>query len=153
MNEHGGTSLAIPFKPRWTRRTFGKLPATTLFKVFNIYSIFSMETTRRRRYERNFVCVVYTEQRSASADIPLFFTYCYLLLLPFFFPWRLTRADQPIYRCCCCCWKIFVLPDVYHGKKQNKKNKRKLTWKRCGPGSSPTSHKCIEALDNNSASR
>jgi hypothetical protein len=33
------------------------------------------------------------------------------------------------------------------------KKKRKLNGNRCGPDSSPTSHKCIEALDNNSESR
>lgn len=88
---------------------FGKLP--TLFKVFfNIYSISRrLRERERRRYERkkkNFFvllcCCLYTGQRSASADIPLFFTYCYLTgwLLPFF-PWPTHESGSTdIYRCC-----------------------------------------------------
>jgi hypothetical protein len=102
---------------------FGKLP--TLFKVFffNIYSISRrLRETPLRAKKYFFVllcCCLYTGQRSASADIPLFFTYCYLTgwLLPFSLG-QLTRADQPIY---------IVVVRWSRRLSRSKKKKRKLT--------------------------
>lgn len=151
MNEHGGTSPAAYSGWLNTSDILVSYQPFSRFFFFNIYSISRrLRERERRRYERKNIsvllcCCLYTGQRSASADIPLFFTYCYLTgwLLPFSLG-QLTRADQPIY---------IVVVRWSRRLSRSKKKKRKLTWKRCGPGCCPTSHKCTEALGNNSASR
>jgi hypothetical protein len=151
MNEHGGTSPAA--YSGWLNTSdilVSYQPFSRFF--FSIFTVYLDDWERERdavTSEKTFLvllcCCLYTGQRSASADIPLFFTYCYLTgwLLPFSLG-QLTRADQPIY---------IVVVRWSRRLSRSKKKKRKLTWKRCGPGCCPTSHKCTEALGNNSASR
>jgi hypothetical protein len=101
---------------------FGKLP--TLFKVFffNIYSISRrLRERERRRYERKNIsvllcCCLYTGQRSASADIPLFFTYCYLTGCCLF---PLANSRERINRYISLLWDG---PDVYHEVKRKNGN-------------------------------
>lgn len=78
MNGHGGTSPAIP--AGWARRTFGKLPATTLFKVFQYLQYLDDET--ERRYERNFL-LLSTRGKEAHQPTSRCFSLIVIWLLPF----------------------------------------------------------------------
>lgn len=150
MNEHGGTSPAA--YSGWLNTSdilVSYQPFSRFF--FSIFTVY-LDDWERRRYERKnifsfFSVVVCTRGKEAHQPTSRCFSLIVIWLAGCcLFP--LANSRERINRYISLLWDG---PDVYHEKK--KKKKRKLTWKRCGPGCCPTSHKCTEALGNNSASR